>query len=150
MRTGVLGLGFISMCALISNKPALSQCTPTVENTRSGGNMLVTVLEHKPVGAVHGIVQDARGYALPDVLVEVYDHPEVLTQSGTLDRAKQSRVAGCVTGESAVFSLKLRPGEYELRFIKGAGWDVTSYSIKVTRSPIASRRRLIVALQLGT
>lgn len=111
--------------------------------------MSVVIDDHKPVRGVHGVVQDAAGQAIPGALVEVYDHPENLDRIWT-ERTAQRRIGGCATDESGRFSLKVPRGEYELRFSQGSGWDVTSYWVRIRKSPFASRRRLVVSLQLGT
>jgi hypothetical protein len=96
--------------------------------------------------------------AAPGVLVEVFDHPELVREEinhlgrGEPVRARQDleqqRIAVCVTGDNGRFDFKLRPGTYELRFSKSGGIETTSVLIET--SPRGERKSLIVHMEVAT
>ena len=86
------------MIALLPGISAFGQCTPApTEKTRWGGNTNVVIQESRPTRSIHGIVKDRADEPLADVLVEVYDQPEIVLQNPRPDRDGQRRIAGCIT-----------------------------------------------------
>jgi hypothetical protein len=81
-----------------------------------------------------------------DVLVEVFDHPE-LAQGGDPTRRGQKRVRACVTQRDGRFSFDLPFGKYELRCSKPVEWNSTS--VIVTLSKQGSSKRLKVRLEVA-
>jgi Carboxypeptidase regulatory-like domain len=129
---------------------ALGQCTPTsTEKTRWGGNTNVVIEEPEPVRSIRGIVRDPTDKPLTGVLVEVYDHPEIVLQNSSPERAGQKRIAACVTSEGGSFSFNVPPGHYELRFSKSSEWNVTSVPVKITKLAAASKTSMTVRLYPG-
>ena len=75
-------LPFVAQNTSASDACKCVQATPS-ETTRWGGNMAIVVLEGKNTyRAMRGVVVDPIGAKIPNVLVEVFDHPEVLLISG--------------------------------------------------------------------
>jgi len=96
--------------------------------------------------------------AAAGVLVEVFDHPELIREEinhlgkGEPVRARQDleqqRIAVCVTGDNGRFEFKLRPGTYELRFSKAGGIETTSVLIEI--NPHGKRESLVVQMEAAT
>ena len=137
----------ISLVCLLAAH-AFGDCTPSNESTKWGGNDDVVIEMREAMGQVRGtVLQDyATGKPGPGVLVEVYNHPEVVLADSSRTRTGQTRIIGCVTDERGRFRFKLKSGEYELRSSNGAGWKVTSVVIRVRKGRVISRHRLVVQL----
>ncbi len=89
----------------------------------------------EPVTSLHGVVLAAGGgdTSVEGVLVEVFDHPEIVLESrGDQTRKGQKRLAACITGKDGRFSLGSKPGKYELRFSK-QDWNVQSVIVEVSK-----------------
>jgi len=99
----------------LSGNRAFSQCRPTNEKTAWGGHSPGRLREPAPMRDVHGIVKSLDDKPLNGVLVEVYDHPEVLDVDSTPTRTGQRRIAGCITDKTGTFTLSVLPGHYEVR-----------------------------------
>jgi hypothetical protein len=93
-------------------------------------------------------VKDINGSSLSDILIEVFDHPEIRLRDGPPGEAVQRRISACITNGSGSFDLKLPTGEYEIRFSKSGGWQCTFTLIHVRR--FSFRRRLDVVMQVAT
>lgn len=134
------------VCVLAA--PAFGECTPSNQSTKWGGNDTVVMQVREPMGQVRGtVLQDYRtGKPGSDVLVEVYNHPEVVLENSSRNRTGQTRIIGCVTDQRGRFAFKLKTGDYELRTSNGAGWKVTSVVIQVRKGRLISRHRLVVQL----
>jgi len=143
-RAGKIAISLVFLLAV----DAFAECTPSNESTKWGGNEDVVMQVREPMGRVHGTVpQDYRtGQPWPGVLVEVYNHPEVVLEDPSPKRTGQTRIIGCVTDQRGRFAFKLKTGDYELRASNGAGWKVTSVVIRVRKGRIISRHRLVVQL----
>lgn len=128
------------------------ECTPSNDATKWGANEDVVMQVRQPMGQAHGsVLEDYRtGKPAPGVLVEVYNHPEVVLEDSSRNRTGQTRIIGCVTDPRGRFSFKLKAGDYELRASNGAGWKVTSVVIRVRKGRVISRHRLVVQLFPGT
>ena len=87
---------------------------------------------------------------MADVLVEVYDHPEIAIKDSSRDRTGQRRVAACMTSSKGLFSLKVLPGSYELRLSKSPEWNVTSVFVTVDSSAPRVRKGVVVMMRVGT
>jgi hypothetical protein len=150
MKTRTLAIRLVILFALMPGMSALCQCTPTsTEKTTWGGNTNAVMQEPKPMRSIHGIVEDQVDKPLTGVLVEVYDHPEIVLQNPSSDRAGQRRIAACITNETGLFSLDVPPGHYELRLSKSSEWNVTSIPVRVTKSAPSSKKDIVVRLLLG-
>lgn len=152
MTFGQLALKAISTCAFLAAIPAFCQCIPTDEKTRWGGNEQVQIVERKPLKTIRGKVVENLESLTPwkDVLVEIYDHPEVQLQDYNSRKVTQRRIAGCKTNDTGTFSFLLPRGAYEVRISCCSGIDVTSVLVRVGGSPFVSRRTLVVKLNPGT
>jgi hypothetical protein len=82
-----------------------------------------------------------------DVLVEVYDHPEVAV-SDHPDSTLQRRISACVTSNTGQFSINVPSGFYEVRFSSSSplGVECTSILVKVRRFSTRSRFRVRMGL----
>src|SRR5262249_42143104 len=115
------------------------------------GQENVIIKEDRVFKALHGkIVSFADNEPLRRVLVEVYDHPEGLLL-GWKDReagkAKQRRIAACITGEDGEFCFSnIPPGQYELCCSKPSEWNCTSVYVVVAPEKSGSVRSEIVIL----
>lgn len=110
---------------------------------------MVVRQEPQPVKSIHGVTWDEVGKPMGDVLVEVYDHPEILIRDFTQDTAGKKRIAACMTDDTGVFALDVPPGHYELRLSKSAEWDVTSMPVRVRKSAAYSKNGLVIMLRVG-
>ena len=131
------------------------ECVASVESTRSGANQTLLVIERRKYRSINGIVRDANGLAVSDLLVEVFDHPEHLLLSypeSVQNKKVQHRIAACVVGENGRFCFKNIPaGKYELRFSKDGGWNHTQvYVVVAPSNRKATNRRLVISMQVGT
>ena len=141
----------IAMVCLLAAH-AFGECTPSNQNTKWGGKDDVVMQVGKPMRQANGsVLEDYRtGKPWPGVLVEVYNHPEVVLRDSARNRTGQTRIIGCVTDRRGRFRFKLKDGDYELRASNGAGWNVTSVVIRVRKGRFISRRRLVVQLFPGS
>jgi len=141
----------ISLLCLVAAH-AFGECTPSNQSTRWGGNDDVVMQVRNPMGQVRGTaLQDFRtGKPWPGVLVEVYNHPEVVQRDSSRNRTGQTRIIGCVTDQRGRFAFKLKAGDYELRASNGEAWNVTSVVIRVRKGRFISRHRLVLQLFSGT
>ncbi|HXX45739.1 MAG TPA: carboxypeptidase-like regulatory domain-containing protein [Candidatus Acidoferrales bacterium] len=130
--------------------PANCQCRPTSAGTRWGGNQVVGLKEPKPIKSIHGVALDEAMKPMGGVLVEVYDHPEILIQNFAQGTVGKKRLAACMTDETGVFALDVPPGHYELRLSKSSEWDVLSMPVRVRKSAGYSKKGFVLRLQLGT
>ena len=148
---GQAGKIAISLVCLLAAH-AFGECAPSNQSTNWDGNENVVMQMREPMGQVHGtVLQDYQtGKLGPGVLVEVYNHPEVVLQDASPKRSGQTRIIGCVTDERGRFAFKLKAGDYELRASDGAGWKVTSVVIKVRKGRLISRHRFVVQLFSST
>jgi hypothetical protein len=91
----ILVFAFLSAMA----QYAACQCTPSNNTAIWGGNKNVVMEMHDPMGRIHGTVWEDLQSHKPGsgVLVEVYNHPEVVRQNATRNRTGQTRIIGCVT-----------------------------------------------------
>ena len=146
-RVGKIAVPLV--CLLAAH--AFGECTPSNETTKWGGNDNVIMQVHTPMRQASGtVLQDYQtGKPWPGVLVEVYDHPEVVLQDAGRNRTGQTRILGCVTDQRGRFAFKLKAGDYELRASNGAGWNVTSVVVRVRKGQFISRYRLVVQLFSG-
>jgi hypothetical protein len=150
IRPGAFAITIAILFLLVPAMSAFGQCrVASTENTKWGGNRNVVIEEPKPVRSLGGIVRDPTDKPLTGVLVEVYDHPEIVLQNSSRERAGQKRIAACVTSEGGGFSLNVPPGHYELRFSKSSEWNVTSVLVRVTQSAAASKKGMAVRLYPG-
>ncbi len=152
MTFGQLALKAVSACAFLAAIPAFCQCIPSDERTRWGGNEQVVIDESKPLKTIRGkVVQDLESLTpWKDVLVEIYDHPEVHLQDFNSRKVTQRRIVGCRTNDTGIFSFHLPRGRYEVRISCCSGVNVTSVLVRLGGSPFVSRRSLVVKPVLGT
>lgn len=95
-----------------------------------------------------GVIKAQDGSLVSGVLVEVFDHPEVVLRDGTRAQGLQNRLGACMTDETASFDVKLPSGKYEIRFSKSGGWQCTSTLIHVRW--FSFRRRLDIVMHVAT
>ena len=127
-------------------------CIPTSQQTAWGGNERIVIIQHRAMRRLYGrvvtVLDSHEGWT--DVLVEVYDHPEVNLLPYGSRKETQKRITGCRTDGTGQFAFELPPGHYELRLSYGSGMNVTSILAHVSRSPFASRKELTPTLHPGT
>lgn len=139
MRIHLLRAAVIPLAALIC-VPAFCQCKPSVDKTYWGGNTNVVFHKSQAQTDLHGLVTDELQKPLKGVLVEVYDHPEIMLQNPSRNRTGQVRLAACVTDGTGNFMLDVPPGHYELRLSKSMDWNVTSVDVTVKKSAVRSKK----------
>lgn len=122
------------------------------ETTHEGGNEIVTFIERREYKSLHGVVRDANGEAVPDVLVEVFDRPEWILRGHSASRVQQRRVAACKSGVDGKFCFEGIPaGRYELRASKDAAWNPSHLYVVVSpRGRRSTRSGIILRLTVGT
>jgi len=143
-------VAFLLVC--LASAHGFGECTPSNQTTKWGGNENVVMQVRQPMRQANGtVLQDYQtGKPWTGVLVEVYNHPEVVLRDTSPNRPGQTRILGCITDQRGRFSFRLKTGDYELRASNGAGWNVTSVVIRVRKGRFISRRRLVVQLFPGT
>ena len=141
----------ISLVCVLAAR-AFAECTPSNESTKWGGKDDVVMQVREPMGQVRGTVLQDFETSKPGagVLVEVYNHPEVVLRDSGRNRTGQTRILGCVTDQRGRFAFKLKTGDYELRASNGPGWNVTSVVIRVRKGRFISLHRLVLQLFPGT
>ena len=83
------------------------------------------------------------------VLVEVYDHPEVIAkdEEGEAKRVGRRRIAACVTDSTGEFEFQVADGRYELRCSKPVEWNCTSVIVQVRKG--GGKKRIRVPLEIA-
>jgi hypothetical protein len=128
----------ICMLALLQTNAPSKSCTcpavPAKEQTRWGNERIVLSTETR-VHLLRGTINDWHDDPMPNSLVEVYTDPDVITleYSPEIDarRAKQRRIAACITDAKGRFCLSDLPvGRYELR-CSATGFQAISQRIRV-------------------
>jgi hypothetical protein len=109
------------------------------------------VTHEQPVAEIRGVVTDPQNFPMPDVTVEVYDHPEQWPEFGNSNEepaTHQRKLKELVTKEGGKFRFgRIKPGQYEVRF-KKEGFDTTSVLVTVARRH-GSQDGLVVELELS-
>ena len=96
-------------------KPITTRATEGEEETDEARD------ENRIYKELYGQVADINGKPTAGILVEVYDHPEVVTDESARKRLaageiKQRKLASCKTGKEGVFCFEgIEPGKYEVR-----------------------------------
>lgn len=139
---------------LQTSRPAnVCKCpaVPSQEHTRWGNEHIVlsTVTQ---VRVLRGTISDEADSPMPDALVEVFTDPGQMTLPYSPEvearRAKQRRVAACLTNAEGKFCLAGLPtGRYELR-CSAKNFQAVSQTIKVGKGRV--RRQMIVHLPVAT
>jgi hypothetical protein len=116
--------------------------------------MITTFKEQKTTRRIESVVQDQQGHPMADVLVEVYDHPEIMLRGLSRDVTGQTRIAACTTNSAGLFALEVPPdappGRYELRFSESKEFNVTTIPLKVEGSARPPKKKIVVSLMVGT
>jgi hypothetical protein len=117
--------------------------TRTSDNTRGGGNELITLIERRPLSVVNGVVADQFG-AEPEVtgLVEVYTNPGWILKNQLRPVPPQKRIIACeVNSRGRFFITGLKRGVYELRFSAVGPVDIAH--MYVTIDPKKGRKKFL-------
>lgn len=140
------GTILLVLLILTSTSAVLGQCKPTPDTRRTDwGHQNVVIIHSEPLRTLTGfVIAGYPGVSEEDVLVEVFDHPE-LAQGGNQTRTRQKRLKACVTQKDGKFSFDLPFGKYEVRCSKPVEWNSTS--VIVTLSKKGSFKRLNVRLE---
>lgn len=97
-------------------------CTIANNETTFWGDELIVSTKGDKVKVIRGIVLDPLGNEpMNDVLVEVFDNPNVANMNVTIEERKklQNRIVACKTTTSGEFCFDNIPkGKYEVRFSK--------------------------------
>ena len=122
--------------------------------TRPGANAELVIIEEKKYRTLNGVVRDESDVIMPDVLVEVFDHPEhlLLSYPKNVQKKKlQHRIAACITGEDGKFCFnKLPAGKYELLLSIDGGWGRSHvYVVIDPRNRKATNSELTVSMGPG-
>ena len=142
------GAILLVLLILTSTSAVLGQCKPAPDaRTTDWGHQTVVMIHSKPLRTLNGmVIAGFPGVSGEDVLVEVFDHPE-LAQEGNQTRTGQKRLKACVTQKDGRFSFDLPVGKYELRCSKPVEWNCTS--VIVTLSKKGSSKRLNIRLEVA-
>ena len=140
-------IAFVALAATLPSLAATSACTSATENDRTRYRYNPIVMTHPAVRAVRGVVTAPDGRPMDDVLVEVFDHPEVVMERGQAKPA-QHRIAACITTGTGRFFVKVPSGSCEVRFSKSSreGWECTSILVRVRRLSLRGGFRVMMAL----
>jgi len=112
-------------------------CSPPIrEQKTSWGKDWVIITESENLKLLQGKAVSTREDAtLANVLVEVYDQPDILLldwKERSARISEQHRIAACVTGKDGRFCFrKIPPGKYELRCSRSGEWDPTSVIVNI-------------------
>jgi hypothetical protein len=133
---------------LTSTSAVLGQCKPAPDTRKTDwGHQNVVMIYSEPLRTLTGfVIAGYPGVSGEDVLVEVFDHPE-LAQGGNQTRSGQKRLKACVTQRDGSFFFDLPFGKYEVRCSKPVEWNCTS--VIVTLSKQGSSNRLKVRLEVA-
>jgi len=104
--TSALVLFFSFTLFLKESHSSRCLCATSNESTRNGANQNVIIAERAKYRQLAGVVQDASGQILSNVLVEVFDKPEYLLLNYPESEEKkkmQRRLAACVVGADGKF-----------------------------------------------
>lgn len=142
------GTILLVLLILTSTRAVLGQCKPAPDTRRTDwGHQNAVIIHSEPLRTLTGfVIAGYRGVSEEDVLVEVFDHPE-LTRGGNQTRTGQKRLKACVTQRDGKFSFDLPFEKYEVRCSKPVEWNCTS--VIVTLSKQGSSKRLIVRLEVA-
>jgi hypothetical protein len=144
-------VGTVLILATASVIDCCGQCRPNDKTTIWGGNGLVVFEESRPMAEVQGTVLEPARTPFSNVLVEIYNHLEVVLKSSRHNNpSTQTRITACITDASGRFKLSVPSGDCEVRFSYSTEFDVRSVVVKVRTSHFYWRRRLKVGLKLGT
>ena len=135
------------LLGLIFADVAPCQCRPAPDTrVTNWGHQNVVKVEAQPLRALSGVVQagftEAPG---ENVLVEIFDHPELVSDLIENRQRHQKRLLACITQKDGKFSFDLPPGKYELRCSKPIEWNCSSVVVTIDRK--GGFRRLKVTLQ---
>lgn len=128
---------------LTSTSAVLGQCkaAPDTRKTDWGHQNAVMILS-EPLRTLTGLViAGYPGVSEDDVLVEVFDHPE-LAEGGDQTRSGQKRLKACVTQRDGRFSFDLPFGKYEVRCSKPVGWNCTSVIVTLSKQGFSNRLKV--------
>lgn len=145
---------FLSLC-FVSTSPSQKRCSCKApepnEETHSGGNEIITVIESKPFKSVRGIARDVNGEPLAGVLVELFNKPNWILKDEYAAPEKQRRIAVCKTNADGSFCFAdIKAGTYELRGSINLGWNPTHMYIKVAPKNPKARKRIQLRMTVGT
>jgi len=142
------GTILLVLLILTSTSAVLGQCKLAPDTRRTDwGHQNVVIIHSEPLRTLTGfVIAGYPGVSGEDVLVEVFDHPE-LAQGGDQTRTGQKRLKACVTQKDGKFSFDLPFGKYEVRCSKPVEWNCTS--VIVTLSKKGSSKRLNVRLEVA-
>jgi hypothetical protein len=107
-------------------------CNPASETDKTEWGWMSSLNIEDACGSIiKGVVNNIAHKPMPDVLVEIYDHPEIIAKVSYHDRVRsttlQHRVAACRTDDRGRFCFdKLPPGKYEMRCSK-AGYNAECF-----------------------
>jgi len=142
------GTILLVLLILTSTSAVLGLCKPVPDTRRTDwGHQNVVIIHSEPLRTLTGFVM--AGYpevSEEDVLVEVFDHPE-LAQGGDQTRTGQKRLKACITQTDGKFSFDLPFGKYEVRCSKPLEWNCTSVVVAVSKK--GSSKRLNVRLEVA-
>lgn len=150
----ILSLFTVLFCLMGYSQKTRSVCKSAPPNQMTAwGRQNIILKEPAVLKNIRGKVI-AGEKPLAGVLVEIYDHPEGLLKDWKereAMKAKQNRIAACITDVSGIFSFqKLPAGKYEVRFSGADDWDSTSiYTIVNPKNPRSKSKKLMVRMQVG-
>jgi hypothetical protein len=143
--------GRLSLLLLIltSANSVHGQCLPAPETrVTDWGHENVVSTDSQVLRKLSGVVlvafSEVKG---EDVLVEVFDHPELVEDLIEKRQTEQKRLVACVTQKDGKFSFDLPAGKYELRCSKPVAWKCSSVVVTINRK--GSSKHLKVTLQLA-
>jgi hypothetical protein len=105
-------------------------------------HMDIIVTHPRPIASLSGVAVAVLDQTpMEGVLVEVFDHPEVVLKDPSHSRAGQRRLSACLTGKDGAFSFDAKPAKYELRFSSDSGeWECKSVIVEVRKTANPNRR----------
>jgi hypothetical protein len=143
-----MGCGLILLMLLIAQDRRMARpcaCMPVSDNEHTRwGNENVVISHVTRIRILRGVVMDSNQGLMANALVEVLTEPDLMLMPSSpameTRRARQRRVAACLTDDEGNFCLaRLPAGRYELR-CSAVGFNAVSQTIRVTAKGRISKR----------
>ena len=154
VRPAVIGLMIGRTLTVVVDGQCPCRRALRTETTRERANEEIVVVEQRSHRTMSGFVEYPDGTRFENVLVEVFDHPEIFDPGHEKRHGPeivQHRIAACVTGINGRFCFgHLRAGKYEVRASVGSGRNWTHVVISLAPKSGRTATPVVITMRLGT